>query len=89
MVQPSTNTGRRRLAILRIINSAPPGIIVEDIAKRMILCGATIRLHLKALESLNLVTRANYRRWHLADGVNLTSLDGSRLDPGGSNASHR
>ena len=89
-MQPQTFVGRRRLAILRRLAASTPGLTVPVLSKRLGLCLTTIRTHLQALEGLGLVTRLNYRRWQLAPGTTLGSLDGSRLDSQEeSHASHR
>ena len=88
-MKPQTVLGRRRLAILKRLAASKPDSTVPALAAAAGFCLITVRSHLQALEDLGLVTRTNYRRWRLADGITLGSLDGSTLDPGGSHVANR
>ena len=80
-MKPQTVLGRRRLAILKRLAASKSDSTVPALAAGTGFCSITVRHHLKALEVLGLVTRTNFRRWRLADGITLGGLDGSRLDP--------
>jgi hypothetical protein len=86
---PTTTIGRHRLAVLRRLAVVHTSQSVLDLQNALGYCPRTLRAHLQVLLDLGLVTRIHYRRWHLAAGVKLSGLDGTRLDPGGSNAASR
>lgn len=77
---PETRLGLRRLRVLRLVAGAPAPVSTNDLALKTGWTLQTMRGHLAFLLSRGLVQRVNYRRWALADGISLRSLDARSLD---------